>query len=332
MSLARVVVAGTGFKALREFMIEAMAAAVHLEMIDPSVLRREGTTADVLIPAMSRIDDELMNRIEGLRLIQQWGAGLEGVDIEAATRRQIAVANVPSAGTGNAESVAEWCVMAAIAVSRRLPVAHEMIRGGKGWGGPMGRALLGRTAGIIGLGGIGQALAQRLGPFGMRLIGIKRDLAADLAGRLGMEWIGGPDRLDDLLPQSDYLFICAPLNEQTRMLIDERALALLPPQACIINASRGGLLSQPALTRALSEGRLIGAGLDVFEHEPLDPGSPVLGRPDIVATPHIAGVTDVSYRGISLQVAENVRRLMAGAPLQNCVNWARIAPVQQART
>src|SRR5262249_35986109 len=159
-------------------------------------------TADVLIPAMSRIDDELMDRIEGLRLIQQWGAGLEGVDIEAASRRQIAVANVPSAGTGNAESVAEWCVMAAIAVSRRLPVAQELIRGGKGWGGPMGRALLGRTAGIIGLGGIGQALAQRLGPFGMRLIGIKRDPAADLARRLAMEWIGGPDRLEDLLRQS----------------------------------------------------------------------------------------------------------------------------------
>src|SRR5262249_49853369 len=128
MSLPKVVVAGTGFKALREFMIEAMAAAVRLQMIDPSVLRRDGATADVLIPAMSRIDDELMARIEGLRLIQQWGAGLEGVDIEAASRRQIAVANVPSAGTGNAESVAEWCVMAAIAVSRRLPVAQEMIR------------------------------------------------------------------------------------------------------------------------------------------------------------------------------------------------------------
>ncbi len=332
MSLPKVVVAGTGFKALREFMIEAMAGAVSLEMVDPSVLRRDGTAADVLIPAMSRIDGELMDRIERLRLIQQWGAGLEGVEIEAATRRRIAVANVPSAGTGNAESVAEWCVMAAIAVSRRLSVPQDTIRGGKGWGAPTGRALLGRTAGIIGLGGIGQALAERLRPFGMRLLGIKRNPASGIAERLGMEWIGGPDRLPELLRHSDYVFICAPMNEQTRMLIDERALALLPPQACIINASRGGLLSQPALMRALSEGRLIGAGLDVFEHEPLDPGSPLLARPDVVATPHIAGVTDVSYRGISLRVAENVRRLTAGEPLQNCVNWDRVAPAHKARS
>jgi phosphoglycerate dehydrogenase-like enzyme len=108
------------------------------------------------------------------------------------------------------------------------------------------------------------------------------------------------------------------------MLIDEKAIALLPPRACIINAARGGLLSQGALLQALSQGRLIGAGLDVFEHEPIDPASPLLTRPDVVATPHIAGVTDVSYRGISLRVAENVRRLMAREPLQNCVNWDQI--------
>jgi phosphoglycerate dehydrogenase-like enzyme len=324
MSVPRVIVAGTGFRALRDFMIEAMAGAVHLEMVDPGVMRRGGFVGDVLIPAMSRIDAELMDRIEGLRLIQQWGAGLEGVDIEAATRRRIAVANVPSAGTGNAESVAEWCVMAAIAVSRRLPVARETINNGSGWGAPMGRALMRRTAGIIGLGGIGQALAERLRPFGMRLIGIRRNPTPGMAERLGMEWIGGTDSLQELLRQSDYVFVCAPMNEQTRMLIDEKAIALLPPRACIINAARGGLLSQGALLQALSQGRLIGAGLDVFEHEPIDPASPLLTRPDVVATPHIAGVTDVSYRGISLRVAENVRRLMAREPLQNCVNWDQI--------
>ena len=215
-------------------------------MVEVATLRAKGHAADVMLPAMSRIDGALMDRIEGLRLIQQWGAGLEGVDIAAATERKIAVANVPTPGTGNAESVAEWCVMAAIAISRRLPLAQENIRAGGTWGTPLGRALMGRTAGIVGLGGIGQALASRLRPFGMRLIGLQRRPEPALAERLGMEWVGGPERLAELLRRSDYLFLCVPLSEQTRQIIDEAALAMLPPQACIINAARGGLLSPQA--------------------------------------------------------------------------------------
>jgi phosphoglycerate dehydrogenase-like enzyme len=312
--------AGTGFAAVRQFLIEALPDA-QLDRVEVATLRAKGHAADVMLPAMSRIDGPLMDRIEGLRLIQQWGAGLEGVDIAAATERKIAVANVPTPGTGNAESVAEWCVMAAIAISRRLPLAQENIRAGGTWGTPLGRALMGRTAGIVGLGGIGKALASRLRPFGMRLIGLQRRPEPAIAERLGMEWVGGQERLAELLRRSDYLFLCVPLSEQTRQIIDEAALATLPAQACIINAARGGLLSHQALLRALAEGRLMGAGLDVFEQEPLDPASPLLGRSDIVATSHIAGVTDVSYSGIARGVAANIVRILAGQAPHNCVNW-----------
>ena len=318
-----VVVAGTGFTAVRQYMA-AELPEVRLEMIDPAELRKHGFAAEVLIPAMARIDGALMDRIKGLRLIQQWGAGLEGVDINAATERGIAVANVPTAGSGNAESCAEWCVMAAIAVSRRLPVAIQTIRTGSGWGSPRGRALMGRAAGIIGLGGIGQALAVRLKPFGMRLLGLQRRPDPALAERLGLDWVGGPGQLSELLRQSDYLFLCVPVTDETRELIDERALALLPEQACIINPARGGLLSQRALLDALASGRLMGAGLDVFEQEPLDPASPLLERSDILATPHIAGVTEISYKGIGERVAGNIRRLIAGEAPENCVNWEAV--------
>jgi phosphoglycerate dehydrogenase-like enzyme len=320
MPSPRVVMAGTGFTAVRQFLIEALPNA-QFDQIEVATLRAKGHKADVMLPAMSRIDGALMDRIEGLRLIQQWGAGLEGVDIAAATERKIAVANVPTPGTGNAESVAEWCVMAAIALSRRLPLAQETIRTGGTWGTPLGRALIGRTAGIVGLGGIGQALAVRLRPFGMRLIGLQRRPEPALAERLGMEWVDGPERLAELLRRSDYLFLCVPLTEQTRHLIDEAALAMLPPKACIINAARGGLLSTQAMLRALQEGRLIGAGLDVFEQEPLDPASPLLSRADVIATSHVAGVTDVSYRGIARGVVANIVRILAGQPPFNCVNW-----------
>ncbi|HKV55227.1 MAG TPA: 2-hydroxyacid dehydrogenase, partial [Candidatus Binataceae bacterium] len=323
MPLPTIVMAGTGFKAVQDFLARALPGG-QLEMVAATDLLAKGFEAEVLIPAMSRIDGVMMDRIRGLRLIHQWGAGLEGVDLSAATQRRIAVANVPSTG-GNAESVAEWCVMAAIAVSRRLPLAVETIRKGTGWGAPMGRALVGRTAGIVGLGGIGQALAVRLKPFGMRLAGIRQNPDPAMAARLGLEWAGGPERLPELLRWSDYLFLCIPLNQQTRTLIDERALALMPSGACIINAARGGLIDHQALLRMLSEGRLIGAGLDVFEQEPIDPSSPLLARPDVFATAHIAGVTDVSYSSIARALADNVLRLQKGEPLQNCVNSEAIA-------
>src|SRR6185437_6082843 len=148
MPSPRVVMAGTGFTAVRQFLIEALPGA-RLDQVEVETLRAKGHAADVMLPAMSRIDGALMDRIEGLRLIQQWGAGLEGVDIAAASERKIAVANVPTPGTGTAE--------------------------------------------IIGLGGIGQALAARLRPFGMRLIGLQRRPEVALADRLGMEWIAGPE-------------------------------------------------------------------------------------------------------------------------------------------
>ena len=145
---ARVVVAGTGFAALREHLGRVLPG-VSVDVIEPDALRRDGIEASVLIPAMARIDGQTMDRITGLRLIQQWGAGLEGVDLEAAAARHIAVANVPSAGTGNAESVAEWCVMAAIALSRRLPELERNIRQGKAWGGPIGPASVAGPRGFL---------------------------------------------------------------------------------------------------------------------------------------------------------------------------------------
>ena len=270
MPSTRVVMAGTGFAAVRQFLIEALPDA-QLDQVEVATLRAKGHAADVMLPAMSRIDGALMDRYRGPAPHPAMGRGSRGRRYCGGDRaqncgRQCAHAGHRECGVGRGV-----VVMAAIAISRRLPLAQETIRTGGTWGTPLGRALMGRTAGIVGLGGIGQALASRLRPFGMRVVGLQRQPASALAERLGMEWVGGPERLAELLRRSDYLFLCVPLSEQTRQIIDEAALAMLPPQACIINAARGGLLSTGAMLRALAEGSLIGAGLDVFEQEPLDP-------------------------------------------------------------
>ncbi len=319
MRNVEILVAGTGFAAVRHYLGQAIPEA-RLNMVPAKDIRRDGARADVLIPAMSRIDAELMDRVAGLRLIQQWGAGLEGVDMAAATARGIPVANVPSAVSGNADSVAEWCVMAAIAVSRQLATLKQVIAEGSGWGGPIGTALMGRTATIVGLGGIGRALAARLRPFGMRLLGIRRQPDPAQAVALGLEAVHGLEELPTLLTQSDYLFLCLPLNERTAGLIDGDAISLMPAHGCIINPGRGGLLDERALLAAVEAGTLMGAALDVFANEPLDPQSPLLKHPRILATPHIAGVTDVSYGGIGTHVAENVRRVLDGQIPHHCAN------------
>jgi phosphoglycerate dehydrogenase-like enzyme len=320
----RIVIAGTGFPLLRTYLAEALPEATVVA-VDPAALRRDGEAGEVLIPTMARVDGVLMDRIAGLRLVHQWGAGLEGVDVAAATARGIAVANVPTPGTGNAESVAEWCVMTALALSRRLAEAERVAHAGAGWGVPMGRALLGRTAGILGLGGIGTALAERLRPFGTTLVAVKRRPDPDLARRLGIAWLGGMDEIPELFARSDVLFLCTPVAEATREVVNDRTLAAIRRGALLVNPGRGALVDEAALLRALDDGRLAGAALDVFREEPLPTSSPLLAHPGVLATPHVAGVTDVSYRGIAARLAANARRAPAGGPYESCVNAGALA-------
>jgi phosphoglycerate dehydrogenase-like enzyme len=265
---------------------------------------------DVLIPTMTRVTDELLETADCLRLIQQCGAGLEGVDIEAARRRNIRVANVPTASSGNADSVAEIGIYQMIALARDFRGLERSFREGR-VGQPTGQALAGKTAGIVGLGGIGQALVRRLRPFDMRLIGIKRTDPEQARVRLGLDWVGGPGDLKVLLSQSHFVVLCLPLTPESRHLVNRDALAAMRREAFLINLSRGALIDRVALEEALAAGTIAGAGLDVFWEEPPDPGDPLF-RYNVFVTPHIAGSTDISRRGILAGIRENIRRLEEG--------------------
>jgi len=262
---------------------------------------------DVLIPTMSKITRELLETGDRLRLIQQCGSGLEGVDLHTARKLNILVANVPTDISGNADSVAELGIYMIIGLSRDFwGMARSL--GNLKIGEPQGKALTGRTVGIVGLGGIGKALVKRLKAFDVRLVGIKRTATKNTQEELGLEWLGGPGELKKLLEQSDFVILCLPANNETMHLINHETISHMKKNAFLINLSRGGLIHRDALKQALALERIAGAGLDVFWEEPPDPDDEIFNY-NVMATPHIAGSTDISMRGIVKGVACNIRRL-----------------------
>ncbi len=268
---------------------------------------------DVLIPTMSVVNREHLAGSDRLRLIQQCGAGLEAVDLQAAAEMNIRVANVPTDISGNADSVAELGIYMMIGLSRDTRKMASCLAG-RQMGVPQGRALSGKTVGIIGLGGIGRALARRLKAFDVHLIGIKRHDPQKAKGDLGLEWAGTPEDMNELLGRSDYVVLCLPLTTASRHMMGRHTFDMMKGDSILINLSRGGLVDRGALEDALAAGKIGGAGLDVFWEEPPDPDDPIF-RYNVMATPHVGGVTDVSIRGIVRAVAENIRRLETGQDL-----------------
>ena len=261
----------------------------------------------VLIPTMTPITRQVLEQADQLRLVQQCGAGIEGVDLQAARDLNIWVANVPTGSSGNADSVAELGIYLMIGLSRDFRgMAQNMSR--RKMGQPQGKALCGRSVGIVGLGGIGRALAKRLIPFGVTLMGIKRTEPEMAKEELGLIWAGGPEELPHLLQESDFVVLCTPLTPQTRNLMSDSSFSQMKQGSFLINLSRGGLVDRDALQLALASERIAGAGLDVFWEEPPDPNDPIFSY-NVLATPHIAGSTDVSMRGIVRVVADNIRRV-----------------------
>jgi phosphoglycerate dehydrogenase-like enzyme len=273
---------------------------------------------DALIPGMCKVDARLLATADRLKLIQQAGTGLESVDIAAAKQQGIMVANVPSHTSGNADSVAELGIWMMIGLARRHQEIAQCLAQQR-LGQPVGMGLMGKTVGLVGLGGIGKALAKRLAPFGMRMIGVKREADAALAEKYGLDWVGDMAQLPQLLEQADFVILSLPDNAQTHHIIDEKALSQMKPDSFLINLGRGGLIDKEAFIAALENNTLAGAGLDVFWQEPPDPNDAVFSY-NVIATPHIGGVTDISLAGNVAGVCDNLRRLRDGEAVDN--RWA----------
>lgn len=247
-----------------------------------------------------------------LRLIQLLSAGYDRADLAAARRARVPIANN---GGANAVAVAEHALLLMLAVSRRLPLQHANVGSGR-WRGnetPRVHELRGRTLGIVGLGTIGKKTARLARAFGMTVqyYDVAR-LTEDAEDALGVRF----RLLGEILRSSDVVSLHVPLNPSTRHLIGARELALLPPTAVLVNTSRGPVVDEAALTAALGEGRIAGAGLDVFDQEPPDPDNPLFSLDNVVLTAHLAGPTVESAPARLRNAFDNVERVERGdAPL-----------------
>lgn len=259
----------------------------------------------VMGSSRDRFTRRLFEACPRLQAVSKYGIGVDRIDVAAASELGVLVAHTPVAE--DYESVAEHAVALALASVRRLAATEQHMRAG-GWHGPdtVIDTLNGRTVGLIGLGRIGRAAAKRFAPFCGRVLAYDPHVAPEDVQGLGIECTS----LDEVLRQCDVLSLHVTLSEETRSLIDERALGLMKPTAHIVNTSRGGVIDQVALADAVSNGRLAGAALDVFDPEPPAPGDPVLSSPRILVTPHMAGFAGVNE--IAEAGARNALAVLAG--------------------
>ncbi len=274
--------------------------------------------AQVLIPLMAKIDRSVLE-VGPPMLVQQWGVGLEGVDIESATELGVKVCNVPGDTTPNADSTAEHAVFLMMGLSRKIRDCFSSLRNGV-CGTPVGQALFGRRALIVGFGKVGQALARKLTALGMQVDVIRRTAVPNLEKEIGVNRTGDSSELLDMARTADFVISTVTLTNVTRNLFDMSLFTNMKTSAFVVNVSRGPVINENELISALNNHLIAGAGLDVFATEPVDIKSPLLFMENVLATPHIAGVTEQNYVAIGELVKENILRVTRGERPNYCIN------------
>lgn len=256
----------------------------------------------------------LIERLPALRLIVVTGKRYDTVDVGAATERGVVVANTPTIRGGGSVVELVWGLI--VAVARRLPLEDRTTRAG-GWQTGPGMGLRGKTLGILGFGGIGRRVAEVGRAFGMEVIAWGRSLTDATAAEAGVERV----ERDDLFRRADVITIHAVLAEGTRGLVDRQAFALMKPSAILVNTARGPIVDEAALVDALRTGRIRGAGLDVYDVEPLPAGHPLLGLDNVVLSPHLGYYVEDTLRGFYEDAVRTIGAFLDGAPA-NVVNRA----------
>jgi phosphoglycerate dehydrogenase-like enzyme len=280
--------------------------------------KRKIADCEAVIVAAKPMAREFVEAAPRLRLLHHQGVGYQDtVDLAALKARNIALALTPA---GTTIGVAEHTVMLALAVCKRLTFADSELRQGR-WHinslRPYSFELFGRTVGYVGMGRIGREVAVRLKAFGTS--GIYHDPVVRLSAEEERALSLSRADFDDLLSRADVISLHLPSGKDTRHLIGEAAFRRMKPQAILINTSRGSIVDEKALSRALQEGRIAGAGLDVYEEEPFSPENPLAALPNVVLTPHIAAGTRDALKAKMRSLFKNVQHFFAGEPMENQV-------------
>ncbi len=281
-------------------------------------------TADALIVRSAvKVDAALLDPARKLRVIGRAGVGVDNIDLDAATRKGIAVMNTPGA---NAVAVAEHTLGLMLALSRHLCRANDLTKAGK-WEKKslQGTELRGKTLGIVGLGRIGMEVARRAKAFGMRVIAHDPFVSGVVAKEQGIELAS----LEQVYAEGDYVSLHVGVTPQTTGMIDADALGKMKRGARLLNCARGELVDEAALAEALRRGHLAGAALDVFAHEP-PKDSPLLELENVLATPHIAGSTHEAQEAVGYQIALQVKEYLKHGVIQNAVNVPSVSAEEYA--
>lgn len=312
-----VLFAGKPFERLLD-VIQPAFRGHNIRIADDKDLAAEIGWAEAIILRPVGFGEELLSLAPNLVLAQQWGVGVEGLDVKACSRYGVRACNVPSRGTGNAEGVAEIAILHMMLLARRYERAKEKLFQGKVFT-PPGVTLWKKKACVIGLGNVGHCVVERLKGLGMEVVGVNRDISKDYS-----DW-----ELDALYPLEDvhaalsdcrFVIVCLAMTPDTEGIIDEAFFSSMNRDSFLINVARGPIVDRSALEKALDEQWIRGAGLDVLWDEPPTLDDPILKDARITITPHIGGVTDASMQGVLHFVVENVNRVAEGEMPRSCLN------------
>jgi D-3-phosphoglycerate dehydrogenase len=302
---------------LAESTVAALGDAVEVRWVDgpdrPKLLAAVADADALLVRSATTVDAEVIAAAPRLKIIARAGVGLDNVDVDAATAAGVLVVNAP---TSNIHSAAEHALALMLSAARQIPAADATLREHT-WKRSKfnGTEIFGKTVGVVGLGRIGQLVAQRLAAFGTHVIAYDPYVPPARAAQLGIELLS----LDDLLPRADFISVHLPKTPETAGLLGKEALAKTKPGVIIVNAARGGLIDEAALADAIKSGHVRGAGLDVFSTEPCT-DSPLFELPEVVVTPHLGASTAEAQDRAGTDVAESVKLALAGEFVPDAVN------------
>lgn len=288
---------------------------VYSPGLSPGALLDAIADADgLVIRSGTKVTGDVIARAERLRVIGRAGIGVDNVDVPAATARGIAVLNTPE---GNNITTAEHAIALMVALARHIPQATASMKAGK-WEKNRftGLELFNRTLGILGIGNIGRIVAQRAQGLGMRVVAFDPHIAPDLVTRMDIELL----TLDELLARADIISVHVPKTKDTTGLLGAEAFERMKPGVLIVNAARGGIVSESALLAALEQGKVGGAALDVFEKEPPAADHPLVLHEKVICTPHLGASTEQAQVNVAIAIAEQVRDYLLSGVVRNAVN------------